>query len=370
MNSSSSGSASRSATPLAPARGLARTERRTAHGGCRPAQPEDTASSPSARRPRPGSPRPGRMSPPRSRCAGSRGRAANWSTVSGSTSDHLRLRVRVEVRARLVEELAGQRHPLGIDVVDDREDRRRSARRPRSRSRARTGSRPGGRAIDSSGTESSLTAAGPRRPRRLVEHPSTENATDDEARRARTSAGQLRGAARSARPPRRTPEMPLRPLEIGRLRLTATRVATPFTCTARAIVGGLNPTAIAPFASRFARVREPSGADTHSVTTGRPRHLRPPPACERRPEVFVTRGDPHGDPAVDELDHIGFEHGRHLRPAHEEEPTPATTRRLARDSFANARLAYASSSCDAGSGRGRRVRSGCRAGGRACAGSP
>src|SRR5262249_39692208 len=52
------------------------------------------------------------------------------------------------------------------------------------------------------------------------------------------------------------------------------------------------------------------------------RHLRPPPACELRLQVIVARGDPHGNPAVDELDHSRIEHGRQLRPLHEKEPTP------------------------------------------------
>ena len=105
-----------------------------------------------------------------------------------------------------------------------------------------------------------------------------------------------------------------------------TTSATPFTCTARAIVGGLNPTATAPFRSRFARIREPSGAVTHSLndrpsadTSG------PHAACELRPQLVVTRGDPHGNAAVDELDHIRIEHGRHLRPLHDKEPTLTPT---------------------------------------------
>src|SRR5213075_936437 len=57
------------------------------------------------------------------------------------------------------------------------------------------------------------------------------------------------------------------------------------------------------------------------------RHLRPPSACELGPQVVVARGDPHGNAAVDELDHCRIEHRRQPCLLHQREPIPPTNGR-------------------------------------------
>src|SRR5262249_20698082 len=63
-------------------------------------------------------------------------------------------------------------------------------------------------------------------------------------------------------------------------------------------------------------------AQGHRATVRR--HLRPPPARERRSQVIVTCRDPHSDSAVDELDHSRIEPARRRRTVHSYDPTPVT----------------------------------------------
>ena len=62
--------------------------------------------------------------------------------------------------------------------------------------------------------------------------------------------------------------MPLHPPQVVRPRLPQHDRNT-LHLEALAIVGGLNPTATAPFPSRFAPIAEPSAAETHSVNDRR-----------------------------------------------------------------------------------------------------
>ena len=167
-----------------------------------------------------------------------------------------------------------------------------------------------------------------RRPGGLVEHLVDLRAGPQPGPGARTCARESSGGA----PIRSASATNVRTCRSARSRSAGsgspTRVATPFTCTARAIVGGLNPTATAPFRSRFARIREPSGAETHKPsTTGRP---QTPPVPSARANSGLRSSSrvatPTATPPWMNSTTAGSSTGRQLRPLHANEPTPAATR--------------------------------------------
>ena len=228
----------------------------------------------------------------------------------GIDHDHLRLRVRVQVHARLVEELAGQRHPLGIDVADDRDDRRvRDAVRRAGRSQEGITPWRQGR-IDSSGTESSLTDGGPpsapgsgRTPHRSRTGPATKaRATNMRWKLCRGAdpLGTPRRTTGHAAPPAPDRRPPAHPPARDALQLHRPRDRR------RAEPDRNRPVRlqVRPHRRAFGR------RDTERHRPAVRRYLRPPPARELGPHVPVARGDPDGDTAVDEVDQSRIEHGR------------------------------------------------------------
>ena len=252
--------------------------------------------------------------------------------VPGIDHDHLRLRVLVEVRAGLVEELPGQRHPLGIDVADDRQDRRvRDAL-------GRAGHEPGRQHALQAGTdrlERDRELAHRRRPAVgpgvWSNTSSIENSTATRPDADEHAPGKLRRSADALRLRDKRPDMPLDPLQISRLRLTHPR-SDAFHLhrprdrrRAEPDRDRPVPLQIRPHPRAFRR------RDAQRQRSAVRRHRRPPAACELRPQVIVARSDPHGNAALDELDHVRIEHRRRRRRVHEGEPTGGRQRLQARE---------------------------------------